>query len=59
MTLPAFETEMHDQVARARRELADACAAADTDGIGLAEARLADLIDLAHRQGVDVDSAAR
>ena len=58
MAVPAFEIEMRHQLARALMDLSEASAAADLDGVGLAEARLADLLDLARRQGVDVGSVA-
>ena len=54
MAVPAFEMEMRHQLAQALLELAEASAASDADGIGLAEARVADLIDVAQRQGIEV-----
>ena len=58
MAVPAFEMEMRHQLAQTLLELSEASVAADLDGIGVAEARLADLMDLARRQGIDVGTVA-
>lgn len=55
MTSPAFADEMTDQLRRASAALVEATAAADDDAAAAAAARLADLVDLTRRRGVDVE----
>jgi hypothetical protein len=53
MTCTMFAAEMNLELTAARAELSRATAAGDDDHAGVAAARLADLTDLARRQGVD------